>query len=62
MGDMMCFALYLLPGGERCWAGPFPGNVQAREAVPAEATASIITRPIPLTTGEGLEARPILRP
>lgn len=46
--------------GSPFWEGPFDTVEQARAAVPANAAASVITSPIPMTPAEKREALPIL--
>lgn len=54
------FALWLNLFGVPQWAGPFTDNRDARKAVPADARSSVITRAIPMTSGERLEAQRIM--
>ena len=56
------FALWISANGAQAWAGPFPANTEAREAVPAHAQASVIVTPLAMTSGEAREACTILHP
>lgn len=58
-----CYALWRNRNGQRLWEGPFPGDIAARRALDLiidKSGGSLITRSLPMTHGERLEALPIL--
>jgi hypothetical protein len=59
---MRYYALWLTRDGRREFDGPFDTDTEARQAMPGTAQASLVTRPVPMTFGEYLDALPILEP